>query len=302
MFAMGIELKQSKKAMRRYSSKLYAAEEALEDFKEKTKEGADLKEQVRVAEEKVKLAEIEIQTANQNLANARAKAQADNQAAEDRLYEEEEKAREESIKATWEAVSAEKERNDKMRDEARMEKKLKESIEKAKTLEDELTRATKELKDAELDYANKLKNAQVASANATWQGWAGNNGIPASQIIGNGMNGQSRYGARNNVSKHDAGYNQRVQEGYERNAQSQGYGLSARDKARQRELEAKHDRAMERGQKLSDKDAAELAELESRDPSKQKAKAEKEAADAAKELEAAKERKDQAEQQMWSNV
>lgn len=111
------------------------------------------------------------------------------------------------MKATWEAITAVKERNDKMRDEARDEKKLKEAIDKDKELQDNLKKATQELADAQLDYANKLRNAQVASANATWQGWAGNNGIPSDQIAGNGINGQNRYTPRNNTTLNDAAYN-----------------------------------------------------------------------------------------------
>ena len=49
-----------------------------------------------------------------------------------------------------------KERNDKMRDEAQSEKKLKEAIDKDKELQDNLKKATQELADAQLDYANKL--------------------------------------------------------------------------------------------------------------------------------------------------
>jgi hypothetical protein len=43
------------------------------------------------------------------------------------------------------------------------------------------------------------------------------------------VNGVNRYGARNNQSINDGGYNARVEEGYERNARSQGYGLSAKE-------------------------------------------------------------------------
>lgn len=182
------------------------------------------------------------------------------------------------------------ERNAQMKEQERAEEKLKETIKQHDEDEKALEQATKELEDAQREYALRLRNAQIANLNTNWataQGgpngaWNGGSAIPVGQIVGNGINGKNRYDPRNNASIHDEGYNQRVAEGMERNAQSQGYGLSARDKSRQRELEAKHDRLQDRGQELSDREKAELADLEARDPAKQKAKADREAQQALK--------------------
>ena len=146
-------------------------------------------------------------------------------------------------------------------------------------------------------------NANWATAQGGPNGaWNGGSAIPVEQIVGNGINGKNRYDPRNNASIHDAGYNARVAEGMERNAQSQGYGLSSRDRARQRELEAKHDRLQDRGQELSDGEKAELADIEARDPAKQKAKADREAEQARKDAEAAAKEKETKEQKLRDDV
>lgn len=228
------------------------------------------------------------------------------EAAEQRLADEEDKAREDGVKSTLESISVQKERNDKMRDEAQAEKKLKETILLHEQHQKDLERATKELEAAELEYAYRLNRAKVAEANTNWQtasggpggGWNGGSAIPADQIIGNGINGKNRYDPRNNASIHDAGYNDRKQEGYARNAQSQGYGLSARDRDFQNQIDAK----LASGQDVSGPDMERYRDINSRDPERQRQKAEQEAEKARQEAEAKAKEKETAEAQLQTDV
>lgn len=84
----------------------------------------------------------------------------------------------------------------------------------------------------------------------------------------------------------------------ERNAQSQGYGLTSQQRRRQRELEEK----ARRGTALSDKELAELREINDADPKKRAAKAAREAADAAKKVKEKQEAKERAEKELQRNV
>lgn len=132
--------------------------------------------------------------------------------------------------------------------------------------QDELEAATKELEMAEWQYAQRLKEA--AAATAGWRqggGWGdGNAAIGAGQIIGNGINGKDRYDPRNNQSKNDAGYNARKEEGYERNARSQGYGLSASE---QREYNNLANKMVNGGRNaLSDREKKRWDELKAKNP------------------------------------
>lgn len=166
------------KELNKYSSAIINAQDALDEFMESTKGGEEARKAVRDADQELLKATLELRTAEQNEANAKAQAAADVEAAEQKLYDEEEKARAEGVKATLAAVAVEKERNDKMRDEAQAEKNLKEAIENDKTLQEELNAATENLTNAQYEYAAACRNAAAAANNATWQGWAGNNGIP----------------------------------------------------------------------------------------------------------------------------
>lgn len=239
-------------------------------------------------------AQYENLRAENAVTEAKKKAEEERIKKEEQLDAEDEKAREEGVKATWTEVAARVERNDKFRAEERAENQLRESIAKDAALQNELNAATEDLRNAELDYAAALRRAQTAGQNSTWQGWASANGM-TDQVIGNGINGTSRYGARNNASIHDAGYNARVAAGMERNAQSQGYGLSARDRKELNRLEMK-------GDDIGDADRRRRAELRARDPEWQKGQADKRAQAAKDALDAAKERRDAAEQAMQRNV
>ena len=162
------------------------------------------------------------------------------------------------------------------------------------------------MKNAEKDLANKLRNSQV------WdKGWLGGNGwrgspnngttdapISQGQIIGNGINGRNRYGARNNQSVRDAAYNARVQAGYERNARSQGYGLSSSQRREYNDLQGK----LERNGFLSDRDMKRWKELRDNDPQVQREKAKREAEKAAAEREAKAKAKETAEKKLQTNV
>lgn len=126
------------------------------------------------------------------------------------------------------------ERQQKMAEEKKAEDDLKEAISKEADLRKQLDKATEDLKKAEQNLAKRLDDVKIEKLG--WKGggrgWGtGSTGLEApvseGQIIGNGINGRNRYGARNNQSIRDAAYNARVQAGYERNARSQGYGLSA---------------------------------------------------------------------------
>lgn len=214
---------------------------------------------------------------------------------EERAMEKEERERQQSIKESMDAVFKEVEQDNAR---ARLLKKENELRENNMKYLEELEAAQEELKDAEKEYARKLRNAQVAAQNSTWQGWAGNNNIPTDQITGNGINGQNRYSPRNNASKNDAGYLERVQAGYERNAASQGFGLSARDRARQNELYAK----ARRGTALRDDELAELKAINDRDPKKQAAKAAQAAKEAAEKLKRAQEAEKTARTKFYRNM
>lgn len=282
-----------------------AYNKATKKLAELQEKQAELLQQQTAQRNELKTAEEKAATARINANAANAKAQMELKDAEDKQWEEDEKAREESIKETWAEVTVRVERAAKMKEEERAEKKLRDTITQHEKDEKALDIATKELEDAQKDYATKLRNAQIANLNADWRtasSWNGGTALPQNQITGNGFNGQNRYGQRNNASIHDTGYNQRVQEGYDRNAQSQGFGLSARDKARQRELEKAYDRALDRGEKLDANKQAELDELDARDPAKQKAKAAKEAEEAKKRAEEAQKEKDAADKKLKDDV
>ena len=240
--------------------------------------------ELAAAEEKAATARINADAEN-------AKARAALKAAEEKAWEDEEKEREESIKASLAEAAAAAERAAKMKEEARAEAQLRQTIEDHDKHEKELDKATQELEAAKLDYAYRLKRAEIATANLDWR----NGSIPTDQIIGNGMNGQSRYGARNNASIHDAAYNERVKAGYARNAQSQGYGLSARDAKELARLEMK-------GDDISDYDRKRRAALRERDPEFQAEKAQRAKEKAAKELEAKQAAKENAEKQLQKDV
>lgn len=182
------------------------------------------------------------------------------------------------------------ERNAQMKEQERAEEKLKETIKQHDEDEKALEQATKELEDAQLEYAYRLRRAKIAEFNTDWRtagggpggAWNGGSALPADQIIGNGINGKNRYDPRNNASIHDAGYNERKQEGYARNAQSQGYGLSARDRDFQNWAAGK----LASGQELSGPDMERFKDINSRDPEIQRQKAEQAAEKARQEAEA----------------
>lgn len=132
--------------------------------------------------------------------------------------------------------------------------------------QDELANATKELEMAEWRYAQRLKEARAATAG--WReggGWGeGNAPIGVGQVIGNGINGKNRYDQRNNQSKNDAGYNARMEQGFERNARSQGYGLSAKE---QREYNNLADKMVNGGKNaLSNAEKKRWEELKAKNP------------------------------------
>lgn len=251
-------------------------------------------------------AEQKAQTARINADAENAKAQTALKDAEDKAWEEEQKARDEAVKEMWAEVAVRAEREAKMKEEARAEQKLKDTIKQHDEDEKALDEATKELEMAQRNYAYRVHNAMIANANTHWAtalggpggAWNGGSAIPAGQIVNNGINGQNRYTPRNNASIHDTGYNERVAAGMERNAQSQGYGLSARDRHRQQEL---YDKA-KRGTPLSNKELDELKDLNERDPAKQKEKADKELEKARKEAEEKQKQKDEAEQKLKDDV
>lgn len=290
----------------KYSRALNNARDALDGFMEATKDGEDARKAVRDADQQLLQANLDLRTAEQNEANAREQAAASLEAAEQKLADEEEKAREEGIKATFAEVSVRAERAAQMKEEERAEQKLKDTIKEHEQDEKDLEKATKELKDAQLEYAYRLRRAQIAEANTNWQtagggpggGWNGGSAIPPNQIIGNGINGKDRYDPRNNASIHDAGYNERKQEGYARNAQSQGYGLSARDRDFQNQIDAK----LASGQDVSGPDMERYKDINSRDPERQRQKAEQEAEKAREEAEAKQKEKDEAEQKLKDDV
>ena len=189
-------------------------------------------------------------------------------------------------------------------------------------MREELDKATKELKDAEKELADRLKAVKIEDlgwrgGGAGWGGGGGAGGgggggngdnapIGEGQVIGNGINGKNRYGARNNQSIHDAGYNERVNAGYERNAQSQGYGNSARDAMKLRDQQAKLDRAAARGEDVSTpegrenilgkKGAKDYEDRLAKDPQHLKEAAKKAAEAAAEKLKEAQEKKKIAEE------
>ena len=258
------------KELSRRRAILSKAEANLATAKEKEKELTNaviqanneyVKAQEALNATKVK-AELENVRAENAVVDAKKKAEEDRlkeeqkrRDEEEKEWEEEERARQEAIKETWEQVTREKERNDRFREEERMEKKLREEIAKEPQLREELNRATEDLKNAEYDLANKLRNLDVLS-----RGWRGGP-VPEGQIIGNGFNSSNRYGARTNVSKNDAGYNERIQAGYERNARSQGYGLSASEQREYDNLTRKFLSEAEGKTRMSDKERQRMHEL-----------------------------------------
>ena len=205
-----------KDEMKEANDQLKQAVKALNDFITKTynptvRQLNDAQQELKVQEENLKAAEKErenvVSENNKNLDLAEKKY----------------------IGATVEAANARE------RTEREAEQLLAEQMARAANVqaldqrEQELESATKELENAQWQYTQRLKEARAATAG--WRqggGWGdGNASIGTGQIIGNGINGKNRYDPRNNQSKNDAGYNARMEEGYERNARSQGYGLSA---------------------------------------------------------------------------
>ncbi len=133
-------------------------------------------------------AEEKAQTARINAEAENAKASAALKDAEEKAWSAEEKARQQSIKESMDAAAVEAQREIEAKKEAEAEKKLREAIDEDAAAREDLRIATKELEDAYKEYADKLKRAEVARVNSTWQGWAGTNGIPLDQITNNGIN------------------------------------------------------------------------------------------------------------------
>jgi len=273
---------------------------------ELTERLTSLQQQAQTQSNALSSAEANAKTARINADLENAKATAALKDAEKKQWEEEDKAHDAEMKEVWEGINAQIERDNKLREEERLEQKLRDAIAKEPVLRDELDKATEELKNAEKDLANKLRNSQV------WdKGWHGGNGwqgspnngtteapISQGQIIGNGINGSNRYGARNNQSVRDAAYNARVQAGYERNARSQGYGLSSSQRREYNDLQGK----LERNGFLSDRDMKRWKELRDNDPQVQREKAKREAEKAAAEREAKAKAKETAEKKLQTNV
>lgn len=320
-------------ARRRAATILSKSQQALADAKDKERDMTNAA--LQAYNEYVKTLEaLNATKAKAELENVRAEnavVDAKKKAEEDRLkeeqkrrdeeekeWEEEERSRQEAIKETWEQVTREKERNDRFREEERMEKKLREEIAKEPQLREELNKATEDLKNAERELATRMRNVQLA--NMGWRGpmgWGGGGGdgnapIGEGQVIGNGINGKNRYDPRNNQSIHDAGYNRRKQAGYARNAQSQGFGNSARDAADLRDMQGKLERAAARGEDVMTKEGRDKVlgkgrsdrydKLFAKDPENMKEIAKIAGEKAAQKLKDAKDAKDQAEQQLQANV
>ena len=279
-----------------YNKAVKRQKELLEKQADLEKKREAQKKELDAANEAVKTAEM--QATAQNM-----KAEKALRDAEDKAFDEEEKARIESTKATWGEVAVRVDRNNAMLDEEKAEKKVREAIKREPKLREELARATKELKDAELELADKLRAVRIADMG--WRGGAPAGGgalIGEGQIIGNGINGKNRYDPRNNQSKNDAGYNARMEEGFERNARSQGYGLSAKEQKEFDRLANKFADEAAGKTSMSDKERERFKELAEKDPETQKAKAEREAEKAAQKKKNAEKQKEIAEQKLQLDV
>jgi hypothetical protein len=239
--------------MKEANDQLKQAVTALNDFITKTynptvRQLNDAQQELKVQEDNLKAAEKERENVvsennrNLDLAEKRyigATVEAANARERSKIAEEQLVAEQNAYAANWQALD---------------------------TRTQELEAATKELETAQWQYAQRLKEA--AAATAGWRqggGWGdGNAAIGAGQIIGNGINGKDRYDPRNNQSKNDAGYNARKEEGYERNARSQGYGLSASE---QRDYNNLANKMVNGGRNaLSDREKKRWDELKAKNP------------------------------------
>lgn len=234
-----------------------------------------------------------------------AKAQQALKDAEDKQWEEEEKARQESIEATWREVAAAQEREDKYREQIKLEQKLRDAMAEEPKLQEELDKATEELKKAEYDLANKLRNVKVAS-NAADIIAAGGIYNPNNAPVGGRANAR-RGAAANNVDNQPwldfakpEGWDQRWARSHRSQADALGIqaGLSKKE---QRELD-RLDEKFAGGQELSNSERKRREELAARDPQRLKERAEKAAEKAAQELKAKQDAKDAAEKQLQGNV
>ena len=212
------ERKADKDEIKESEDQLKEAVKALNDFINKTYNPTV--RQLNDAQQELKIQEANLKAAEAERTNVLSDNSKKLKAAED-VY----------IGATWEAAHARE------RSKIEEEQLVAEQLARAANMQalderqTELQIATKDLSLAEWQYAQRLKEARAATAGWRGEGGWGVNGtqIGTGQIIGNGVNGANRYGARNNQSVNDGGYNARVEEGYERNARSQGYGLSAKE-------------------------------------------------------------------------
>lgn len=212
------ERKADKDEIKESEDQLKEAVKALNDFINKTYNPTV--RQLNDAQQELKIQEANLKAAEAERTNVLSDNSKKLKAAED-VY----------IGATWEAAHARE------RSKIEEEQLVAEQLARAANMQalderqTELQKATKDLSLAEWQYTQRLKEARAATAGWRGEGGWGVNGtqIGTGQIIGNGVNGANRYGARNNQSVNDGGYNARVEEGYERNARSQGYGLSAKE-------------------------------------------------------------------------
>lgn len=253
--------------MKEATNQVKEAQKALNDFITKTynptvRQLNDAQQELKVQEENLKAAEAErknvVAENNKKLKDA------------ERRY----------IGATVEAAN-ERERSVREAEQQYHEQlAMSMNIQALSERQDELVNATKELEMAEWRYAQRLKEARAATAG--WReggGWGeGNAPIGVGQVIGNGINGKNRYDPRNNQSLNDAGYNARMEAGFERNARSQGYGLSAKE---QREYNNLADKMVNGGKNaLSNAEKKRWEELKAKNPEDIAAQKEKEAAKA----------------------
>lgn len=330
---------QDRKAVDKAHASYMALQKANKKMTELQEKLASLQEQQANDSSALEVAQQNAKTARLNAELDYAKATQALKDAEEKQWDEEEKARHEEAEAAFKAAAESAERKQKMAEEKKAEEDLKKELKREEGLRKQLDQATEELKQAEKNLARKLENVKIE--NLGWRGggggWGGgpggwgreggNNGggnaggnnnqqppeapIPEGQVIGNGINGANRYGARNNASIHDAAYNARVQAGYERNARSQGYGNSAKEQHAFDEQNAKLKRAgldpntasaEDREKVLGKSGNKEWEKRASKDPQRLKDKAQKEAEKAAQEKEAKQAAKEQAEKDLQTNV
>ena len=284
-----------------------AYNKATKKLAELQEKQAELLQQQTAQRNELKTAEEKAATARINADAANAKAQMELKDAEDKQWEEDEKAREESIKETWAEVTVRAERAAKMKEEERAEKKLRDTITQHEKDEKALDIATKELEDAQKDYATKLKNASIAQniLDGTSNGGIWNP---------NGVTPGGRFGPRDGASANNndnagftdfakpKGWDARWAQTHPDQAAAQGIvpPLSDKDQATKNRLVNK----MANGgyENLSDSEKKEWDRIKGIDPEEKAREAEKKAEEARKRAEEAQKEKEAVEQKLRDDV